>query len=121
MVYSEEGEDHEVRLLNLVIIIAALGWSVLEKKLTLVYLFFAFLVLMLIGSLWGHMHVVINRRRGIYPQKGQETMDDVKRLALSGNKTFAIDVYRAIQGADLRTARREVDKIINSTDPADKD
>ena len=31
------------------------------------------------------------------------------------------DVYRAIQGADLQTARREVDKIINSTDPADKD
>jgi hypothetical protein len=109
-----------VRLLNLVIIIAALGWCLSENKLTLVYLFFAFLVLMLIGSLWGHIRVVINRRKGIYPQKGQETMDDVKRLALGGNKTFAIDVYRLIRHADLRTARREVDRIISGAGPADK-
>jgi len=73
-----------LKIFSLATLLLTLGWCISEKKLTLVYLFFAFLVLMLIASLWGHIHVVINRRRGIYPQKGQETMDDVKRLALSG-------------------------------------
>jgi hypothetical protein len=58
--------------------------------------------------------VSINRRWGIYPQKGQETMDDVKRLALSGHKYFAIDVYCKVNNTGSSEALEEVNRIISA-------
>jgi hypothetical protein len=104
----------ELKLVSLVFLLCVLIWSILEKKLTLVYLFLGCLCLALIGTLWGNIWVVFNRRRGIYPQKGQETMADVRRLALNGNTILAINSYRAIKGVNLKAAKQEVDKIITS-------
>jgi hypothetical protein len=42
-------------------------------------------------------------------------MADVKRLALNGNTTLAINAYRAIQSVDLKKAKQEVDKIIDAS------
>ena len=56
--------------------------------------------------------VAFNRYRGIYPQKGRESNDDVKRLALSGRKILAARVYGEITNADAKEATKEVDKII---------
>lgn len=67
-------------------------------------------ILICLVRLW----VAINRRRGIYPQKGRETMDDVKRLALSGHKYFAIDVYCKVKNAGSNEATEEVNKIISA-------
>jgi uncharacterized membrane protein YqjE len=103
-------------LVSLVFLLSMLIWSLLENKLTLVYLFLVFLLMALIGIMWSHIWIVINRRRGIYPQKGQETMADVRRLALNGNTTLAINAYRTIKGVNLKTAKQEVDKIITSAD-----
>lgn len=77
--------------------------------------FFAIVALITVGficcvRLW----VSINRRRGIYPQKGQETMDDVKRLALGGHKYFAIDVYCKVNNVGSNEATKEVNKIIST-------
>jgi hypothetical protein len=100
-----------LKLVYLSLLLVTLSWCISENKLTLIYLFSASIFLVLVGAIWGHIWVVINRRRGIYPRKGQETMDDVKRLALNGNTTLAISAYRAIQGVNLKKAKQEVHKI----------
>ncbi|MBT8338648.1 MAG: hypothetical protein HKP58_03345 [Desulfatitalea sp.] len=105
-----------LKLVSIVFLLYMLIWSLIENKLTLVYLFLVFLLLALIGTMWGHIWIVINRRRGTYPQKGQETMADVRRLALNGNTMLAINAYRAIKGVNLKAAKKEVGKM---TTPAD--
>lgn len=42
-------------------------------------------------------------------------MADVKRLALNGNITLAINAYRAMKNASLKQAKKEVNKIIDSS------
>ncbi len=39
-------------------------------------------------------------------------MDYVRRLALSGHKFFAIDIYRKVKNTGTNEATREVDRII---------
>jgi hypothetical protein len=41
-------------------------------------------------------------------------MDDVKRLALSGHKYFAIDVYCKVNNTGSSEALEEVNKIISA-------
>ena len=101
-----------LKLVFSVFLLYLLIWSILENKLTLVYILLACFLLALVGTMLAHIWVVINRRRGIYPQKGQETMADVRRLALNGNTILAINAYRAIKGVNLKAAKQEVDKII---------
>lgn len=105
-----------LKLLSLGFLLCMLIWSILENKLTLVCIFLACLLLTLVGTLWGHIWVVINRRRGIYPKKGKETMADVRRLALNGNTILAINAYRAIKDVSLKAAKQEVDKLITPAD-----
>lgn len=77
----------------------------------LVYVILALALLAVIGAIWGLVRIEIYRRRRIYPQKGQETMDDVKRLALKGNTSLAINAYRALHHVGLKKAKDEVEKI----------
>ncbi len=80
---------------------------------TRVFAFFALVALItLFLIICARISVAINRRRGIYPQKGVETMDDVRCLALSGHKFFAIDIYRKVKNTGTNEATREVDRII---------
>lgn len=77
----------------------------------LIYFVLALAALIAIGAAWGLIRIKISRRKGIYPKPGQETIEDVKRLALSGNTILAINAYRSIYGASLKKAKQEVEKI----------
>lgn len=78
-----------------------------------VFAFFALVALITVFFIFcARTSVAINRRRGIYPQKGRETMDDVRRLALSGHKFFAIGIYRKVKNTGTNEATREVNRII---------
>ena len=50
------------------------------------------------------------RRLGIYP-KGKPTMEDVMRLALSGNTKLAARTYLISTGSSLKEAKAAVEKI----------
>ncbi|WP_320043693.1 hypothetical protein [uncultured Desulfobacter sp.] len=76
-----------------------------------VYVVLILLTLFAVGAVWGLIRIKINRRKGIYPQTGNETIEDVKRLALSGNTDLAINVYRSIYGSSLKIAKQEIEKI----------
>lgn len=106
---------NKLKIVSLAILLLALSWCIAENKSTLVYLFSVLFLLAFIGSIWGHIWVTINRNRGVYPKKGQESMADVKRLALNGNITLAINAYRAIKNASLKQAKKEVNKIIDTS------
>jgi len=55
------------------------------------------------------------REKGILPPPGKSTMEDVKRLALSGEQILAIVAYREITGASLKKAEDVVTEIIQSS------
>jgi len=99
-------------LIAIAAIISLIVWAILEKQYGLVYSFTALALLTMIGVICGFIWIEINRRRGIYPQKGQVTMADVKRLALNDHSILAINAYRAIHHVTLRKAKQEVNKII---------
>ena len=77
----------------------------------IVYFVLVLVVLISIGALWGLIKIKIGRRKGIYPNPGKETIEDVQRLALSGDTILAINAYRSIYGASLKKAKQEVGKI----------
>jgi ribosomal protein L7/L12 len=82
--------------------------------MTLVYFTAVIAISLAIGVLLAQVRVSRARRKGIYPAKGKATMEDVRRLALSGEITFAIDVYRSIHGVGLKEAKRVVEQIGSS-------
>lgn len=51
------------------------------------------------------------RVRGVYPEAGKETDDDVLRLLESGEKMLAIRCYRAVHGVDLKEAVHAVEEL----------
>ena len=85
--------------------------------MTMVYVGIFLLVALGLGVFWGQMSVRSARRRGIYPSKGQATMNDVRRLALNGDVVLAMRAYREIHGGSLKDAKDAVGKIA----PAEKD
>jgi hypothetical protein len=77
----------------------------------------AFLAVVLVAeALRGQLEVSRARQRGIYPAKGNATMEDVRRLALSDKVTLAICAYRETRGGSVRKARRAVEQIVSSGD-----
>ncbi|MCP4748795.1 MAG: hypothetical protein GY874_22090 [Desulfobacteraceae bacterium] len=53
------------------------------------------------------------RRKGVYPIKGKVTNEDIKRLALSGNRLLAIRAYRELHKCGLKKAKKKVNNIVN--------
>lgn len=82
--------------------------------MTMVYVVIILVVALGVGVLWGQMRVNSARRRGIYPAKGQATMNNVKRLALNGEVVLAMRAFREIHGVSTKEARDAVDQIISS-------
>ena len=78
----------------------------------LVYAVILIAVLLAIGLFLAQMQVKNARRRGIYPEKGQATIDDVKRLALSGEPALAMRAYREIYGVSTKEAKEAIDRIV---------
>ncbi len=77
----------------------------------LVYFVLILAALFAIGAAWGLIRIKVSRRKGIYPQAGNETIEDVRRLALSGNTILAINAYRSIYGSSLKKAKQEIERI----------
>ena len=82
--------------------------------MTMVYVAIILLVALGVGVLWGQMRVKSARRRGIYPAKGQATMNDVKRLVLNGEVVLAMRAFREIHGVSAKEAKDAVDRIASS-------
>jgi ribosomal protein L7/L12 len=56
------------------------------------------------------------RARGVYPEEGKETDDDVRRLAQGGEKILAIQRYRALHKVGLEEAKEAVE-LLEKTKP----
>ena len=93
------------------VIIILIIWAIIEKQYGPVIIFTALAFLTMIGVLGGFFWIAVNRRRGIYPEKGQATMSDVKRLTLNNHKILAINAYREIHHVSLKQAKHEVNKM----------
>ena len=103
---------------NLIVVVIAIGvliWAIIMKHKGILYFYLAIFVFSIISYIWGTSWISKNRRKGIYPEKGQNTMDDVHRLALSGHRDLAIAAYREITGSSLRKATEVVIKIISES------
>lgn len=85
-------------------------------SLIYVYIAAAMAIALIIGVLWSEYKVHVARRQGIYPAKGKTTMEDVKRLALSGDTGLAMRAYRELYGATPRKAKEAVDQIASSSE-----
>ena len=93
-------------------------WVISENRLGYVYWIVA-LAIFLIGFfacafILSKIKIAIKRNQGIYPRKGQETMTDVKRLALSNHKELAIHLYMDIESVLSKQAEQEIEKIIEN-------
>lgn len=51
------------------------------------------------------------RARGFFPEKGKETLDDVRKLAKIGEKSLAIYCYRLLSKASLKDATKAVNEL----------
>lgn len=72
-------------------------------------------VLFILEALHKWLEVHSARRKGVYPAKGKATMEDVRRLALSGETRLAIRAYREIHaGMGTREAKDLVDKMVTT-------
>lgn len=97
--------------LVLAVAIGIIIWAVLAKQKEIIYFHIALALLVIIGFIWGSIWIASNRKKGLYPEKGQTTMEDVRRLATTGHRGLAIGAFREITGASLREATEEVDRI----------
>jgi len=80
----------------------------------LVYVAILVVVCFAIGMLLAQLQVKKARRRGIYPAKRKATIEDVKRLALSGEVVLAMCAYREIYGVGIKEAKEAVNRIVSS-------
>lgn len=100
---------------NLMVVAFAVGifiWGIIIKHTGILWFYLALFVFSITSYIWGSTWISKYRRKGIYPQKGETTMSDVRRLALSGHRGLSIAAYREITGSSLRKATEEVAKII---------
>lgn len=81
--------------------------------MTLLYVVLIISIITCVLLFLAQIKVEIARRKGIYPQKGQATIDDVKRLITTGKSTLAIRAYREIHRVSLKKAKIEINKIKN--------
>ena len=54
------------------------------------------------------------RLKGLYPGRGQATMQHVEDLIRTGNKTLAIKAYREAHCVSLKQAKEAIEKIVNA-------
>jgi hypothetical protein len=65
-------------------------------------------LLVLFSPLPRNAHINTLRRRGIYPAKGKESIEDVDTLLREGYAIPAIHLYRHIEKCSFKTAKRFV-------------
>jgi len=71
-------------------------------------------ILLLFGFALGRnaLQVAALRRKGLYPQPGRATMDDVRRLVQSRKSVLAIRCYRELYPkVSLKKAKEVIDEI----------
>lgn len=84
--------------------------------MNLIWVAVILLLILCISIGWAEITVSSARRRGLYPPRGEITMDTVKDLALKGEETLAMRAYREISGASLKEAREIVKGIVRSAE-----
>lgn len=62
-------------------------------------------------------HVMLMRRAGRYPRRGQATMADVERLLDTDSRGYAVRCYRDIHRCSLRQASEAVRALAESRQP----
>jgi hypothetical protein len=85
-----------------------------EHAMSLVYIAVAFFVLLCACLSWTTFRVSSLRRQGLYPPKGRITMEEVRHLALGGERILAMRAYREMSGASLKNAKKVVENIVAS-------
>ena len=115
-----QGRLHIVKaLVSVAIITLLIIWAAYENRMGYVYWIVALAIFLIVfficASIWSRINIAIKRRQGIYPLRGQETMADVKRLALSNHKELAIHLYMELGDVFSKKAAQEIDKIIENS------
>lgn len=71
----------------------------------------AVLLVVAVSVIYNSLVVRDLRLKGLYPKRGQATMQHVESLVRSGRKILAIRAYREIHGVNLKRAKQAVEKI----------
>ncbi|GAA5164588.1 hypothetical protein [Viridibacterium curvum] len=79
--------------------------------MTLVWIVVAGVVLVFVAQGWTQLELARLRRTGQYPQKGQATLEDVRRLKSAGLSVWAIRCYRELHRCSLRQAKEAVQSL----------
>ncbi len=58
-----------------------------------------------------HKQIALLQQQGIYPQQGQATDEDVRRVLRAGHKIFAIRLYRELHSVPLKEAIEAVKQL----------
>ena len=71
-------------------------------------LFLFLIILFLISKLISHYKLRQLIKNGIYPVKGQESIDDVKKLLQQGHHIFALKLYRSLTQKNFKDAKEDL-------------
>ena len=74
--------------------------------MTLIYLAVGLVIVILLARF-----VFNSQNQGVHYRQGQATMEDVVKLAQSGNKLMAIKAYRDIHRVGLKEAKEAVERL----------
>ncbi len=77
----------------------------------IVYIIIVLAVLLAISMGFSRLRESRLRSQGVLPARGEETMDDVRRLVAEDRKVLAIRVYRLIHGVGLAEAKAAVEAL----------
>jgi len=69
------------------------------------------IILITVASMIQKNKVKELQNRGLYPETGQGTMEQVNQLIAKGYKIQAIKLYREIKDVGLKEAKEEVEKL----------
>lgn len=68
-------------------------------------------VFVLACAIWRNFILKRMRARGLFPEKGKETLGDVRKLAISGEIYLAIYCYRLLYKSSLKDAVKAVNEL----------
>ncbi len=98
-------------LIPVAILALVLYWLAVEKHYGMLIPIIAILLFLIGIVVWDRFDIRKKRRQNLYPEKGHTTMEDVKRLALSGHDELAMRAYLELTGDTPHLAKKEINRI----------
>jgi len=98
-------------IIPVAILVLVLYWLTVDKHYGLLIPIIAILLFLIGVVAWDRFDIKKKRRQGLYPEKGQITMEDVKRLALSGHDELSLRAYIEITGDTPFMAQNKINRI----------